>query len=72
MQELSSSREKEPIVEIQSRFEIINENIAKRIWKFEPYLDFEQRPNKQLIRNHDIVYLLHTKDDKYLWPNNFR
>lgn len=25
-----------------------------------------------MIRNHDIVYLIHTKDDKYLCPNNFK
>lgn len=62
---------KESIQDTQSRYEIINENIAKRIWKFEPYLEFEEKPNKQIIRNHDIVYLLHTKDDKYLCPNNF-
>lgn len=35
------------------------------------YLDVEMKPNKQIIRNHDIVYLLHTKDDKYLSPDNF-
>ena len=35
------------------------------------YLDVEEKPNKQIIRDHDIVYLLHTKDDKYLSPNNF-
>jgi len=27
--------------------------------------------NKQKIRNHDIVYFIHTKDDKYMCPNNF-
>lgn len=31
----------------------------------------ELKANRQVIRNHDIVYLLHTKDDKYLYPNNF-
>jgi hypothetical protein len=29
------------------------------------------KTNRQLIKDHDIVYLLHTKDDKYLSPNNF-
>lgn len=31
----------------------------------------ELKANRQIIRDHDIVYLLHTKDDKYLSPNNF-
>lgn len=31
----------------------------------------QMKPNKTEIRNHDIVYFMHTKDDKYLCPNNF-
>lgn len=29
------------------------------------------KTNRQLIKDHDIIYLLHTKDDKYLSPSNF-
>jgi hypothetical protein len=34
-------------------------------------MDVEIKANRQVIRDHDIVYLLHTKDDKYLSPSNF-
>jgi hypothetical protein len=44
---------------------------VQRIWQFERYLDVELKASKQVIRNHDIVYLLHTKDGKYLCPTNF-
>ncbi len=30
------------------------------------------KPNKQNIKNHDIVYFIHTKDDKYLCCSNFK
>ena len=53
------------------RFEIINENITKRVWRIEEHLTMQMKPNKTEIKNHDIVYFIHTKDDKYLCPNNF-
>lgn len=30
------------------------------------------KPNKQNIKNHDIVFFIHTKDDKYLCCSNFK
>jgi hypothetical protein len=30
------------------------------------------KPNKQSIKNHDIVFFIHTKDDKYLCSGNFK
>ena len=53
------------------RYEIINENITKRVWRIEEHLTMQMKPNKAEIKNHDIVYFIHTKDDKYLCPNNF-
>ncbi len=34
--------------------------------------EFEMKPVKQAIKNHDIVYFIHTKDDKYLCCSNFQ
>jgi hypothetical protein len=33
--------------------------------------EFEMKPVKQAIKNHDVVYFIHTKDDKYLCCSNF-
>lgn len=53
------------------RFEIINENIPKRVFKMVLHNEFEMKPVKQAIKNHDVVYFIHTKDDKYLCCSNF-
>ena len=35
------------------------------------HTEFEHKINKQRIRNHDIVYFIHTEKDQYVCPSNF-
>jgi len=42
------------------RYLIINENIPKRVFKLVPHNEFEMKINRQAIKNHDIVYFIHT------------
>lgn len=51
------------------RYELINENIPKRAWRIEEHECYQPLKPKELICNHDLVYFLHTKDNKYMLPN---
>lgn len=53
------------------RYLIINENIPKRVFKLVPHNDFQMKINRQAIKNHDIVYFIHTENEQYICPDNF-
>lgn len=65
-----SSRAQE-VLPTTGRFLVINENIPKRTFKLVVHNEFEMKVNKQKIRNHDIVYFIHTERDQYMCPSNF-
>ena len=53
------------------RYLIINENIPKRVFKLVPHNEFEMKVNRQVIKNHDIVYFIHTESEQYICPDGF-
>lgn len=50
------------------RYLIINENIPKRVFKLVAHNEFEMKMKREAIKNHNIVYFIHTENDQYICP----